>query len=369
MTKNRLLKKEEKAILSLRELYSSYGYLPFKMSKFEEYDLYAGNKDFLTSDRVITFNDTDGRLLALKPDVTLSIVKNRRSSCGVHKVYYSENVYRVSGTTGQFKEIMQTGVECIGDIDSSHLLEAVTLAMHSLSRISESYVLDVSHMAILSALLDETGVTDRQKKNLAALISEKNIHGIAELCGEYGISDSCRAGLFTLVNAYGDRATVLEAVRPLCRTDRAKEAFSDLSLIHEYLLTLDPQGRVRFDFSVVNNMSYYNGILFKGFIHGVSEGVLSGGEYGGLVKNMGISGNAIGFAIYLDLLEDGADDGSSYDVDVLLLCGKDTPVLELCRKKEQLIATGKSVLSASAVPEKLRYRELIEFSGSKEGSV
>ena len=76
MIDSRILKKEERAMLSLRALYKLHGYLPFKMSKFEEYDLYVRNKEFLVSDSVITFNDTDGRLLALKPDVTLSIIKN-----------------------------------------------------------------------------------------------------------------------------------------------------------------------------------------------------------------------------------------------------------------------------------------------------
>ena len=77
-----LFKNEEKAIFALRALYKQYGYLPFKMSKFEEYDLYVQNKDFLVSDRVITFNDTNGKLLALKPDVTLSIIKNTTFEVG-----------------------------------------------------------------------------------------------------------------------------------------------------------------------------------------------------------------------------------------------------------------------------------------------
>ena len=76
MIDEKLLKSEERAIFNLRSLYRKYGYAPFKMSKFEEYDLYVRNKDFLVSDRVITFNDTNGKLMALKPDVTLSIVKN-----------------------------------------------------------------------------------------------------------------------------------------------------------------------------------------------------------------------------------------------------------------------------------------------------
>ena len=93
MIDEKLLKNEERAMLSLRSLYRQYGYMPFKMSKFEEYDLYVRNKEFLVSDSVITFNDTDGRLLALKPDVTLSIIKNGVDEPGAkQKLYYNENV-------------------------------------------------------------------------------------------------------------------------------------------------------------------------------------------------------------------------------------------------------------------------------------
>ena len=112
-----ILKNQEKISYALRALYQRYGYLSYKMSKFEEYDLYVENKDFLVGDGVITFNDTNGKLLALKPDVTLSIIKNDGDVVGKRKVCYNENVYRISDKTGQFKEIMQAGLECIGDID------------------------------------------------------------------------------------------------------------------------------------------------------------------------------------------------------------------------------------------------------------
>ena len=92
-----VLSREEKVSFKLRALYGKYGYTQYKMSKFEEYDLYVKNKDFLVSDNVITFTDTDGKLMALKPDVTLSIIKNSKDLCdGLTKVYYNENVYRVS---------------------------------------------------------------------------------------------------------------------------------------------------------------------------------------------------------------------------------------------------------------------------------
>ena len=71
-----VLRDDEKIIYTLRSLYSSRGYAQYKMSQFEEYDFYVKNKDFLVSDRIITFTDTNGRLMALKPDVTLSIIKS-----------------------------------------------------------------------------------------------------------------------------------------------------------------------------------------------------------------------------------------------------------------------------------------------------
>ena len=145
------LNNQERAIFALRALYRSYGYTQFKMSKFEEYDLYARNKDFLVSDSVITFTDTTGKLMALKPDVTLSIIKNSRDTARtVQKLYYNENVYRVSGSTHDFKEIMQTGLECIGDLDAYDICEVVTLAAASLNLISPKFSLDISHLGLLS---------------------------------------------------------------------------------------------------------------------------------------------------------------------------------------------------------------------------
>mgnify|MGYP002517539953 FL=1 len=111
MTTARIWRSEEQAVFALRGLYQRYGYTPYKMSRFEEYDLYVRNKDFLISDRIITFSGEGGKLMALKPDVTLSIVKNAPEASGVvQKVYYSENVYR------DYREIMQAGLECVGDL-------------------------------------------------------------------------------------------------------------------------------------------------------------------------------------------------------------------------------------------------------------
>ena len=175
------LKPEERVLFALRGLYQQYGYSPFKMGKFEEYDLYVRNKDFLVSDGVITFTDTDGRLMALKPDVTLSIIKNTREAPGcVQKLCYSENVYRISGSTRCFKEIMQTGLECIGDVDLYNLCEVITLAAESLRVIDERCVLDLSHMGVVAALVDALAPDAETREQLIGCIGQKNAATIVE---------------------------------------------------------------------------------------------------------------------------------------------------------------------------------------------
>ena len=150
----------EQTAAKLGELYSGCGYARYKMNKFEQYDLYVRNKDFLVSDNIITFTDTNGKLMALKPDVTLSIIKNSGEVRGVQKLYYNENVYRVSGSTHSFKEITQVGLECIGELDEYSIFEVLKLACRSLAGICEDCVLDISHMGIIAALVDEAGLSD-----------------------------------------------------------------------------------------------------------------------------------------------------------------------------------------------------------------
>ena len=362
MFNEKILKNEEKAIFALRSLYKSYGYLPFKMSKFEEYDLYASNKDFLVSDRVITFTDTDGKLLALKPDVTLSIIKNAAEDKSVkNKVYYNENVYRVSGSTGQFKEIMQAGLECIGNTDMSDTLEVICLAAKSLESVSPDFVLDISHMGILSAILEEASDSERFKKAVTAKIAEKNAHDTEALCREYGISEASEKAIVSLASMYGEMNGVIERLAPICTKGRAKAALFELRTVCDFLSREPFADKLRLDFSVVNDMNYYDGIVFKGFLEGICEGVLSGGEYGKLLSAMGKDSGAVGFALYLDLLSELDGESEEYDVDVLLLYDGATSRETLFAKKNSLISEGKSVSAQKSIPDKLRYRELIKL--------
>ncbi len=355
-----VLKREEKVAFALRSLYKKYGYLPYKMNKFEEYDLYVANKDFLVGDGVITFNDTDGKLLALKPDVTLSIIKNGGDSDVKQKVFYNENVYRISGDSKQFKEFMQVGLECIGDIGVYEVYETLYLAIKSLAEISNSFVLDLSHLGLVWGILQSVGAGERFNAQAVKLIAEKNQHEFLSLCEKYSVSKENTEKLITLIKAYGKADKVLKEVLPLCESEETKNAYNELSTVIS-LLGLDAE-KVRIDFSVVGDQKYYNGIVFKGFVDGVYKSVLSGGRYDKLLTRMRRKGGAIGFAVYLDLLEEMEKESVLFDADTLLLVDENTPVERVANETQRRTQNGETVRVEKAKGN-LRFKTLVDLRG------
>ncbi len=357
----------EKLVFALRSLYSRHGYSRYRMSKFEEYDLYSRNKDFLVSDSVITFTDTNGKLMALKPDVTLSIVKNNtdQPDC-VRKLYYNENVYRVSKGTNSFSEIMQAGLECIGNIDACCIGEVLMLAAKSLALCSEKFVLDISHLGLLSALI--TGATDdiSVMRGLYKCVGEKNVHGIADICRSEGIGDDARDRLIEVVGLYGSVDEVLEKLSGVAAAVGADTFADELKAALSVFDGSELKPSVRIDFSVVGDPNYYNGIVFKGFVDGVPGSVLSGGSYNGLMKKMGSRSKAIGFAVYLDMLERLYRVETDYDFDVLLRFGDDVPASAAERAAEKLINNGETVFTCSDKVDpalKFRRRATVDVNG------
>ena len=92
---------------------------------------------------------------------------------------------------------------------------------------------------------------------------------------------------------------------------------------------------LRLDFSAVGDWNYYNGLLLRGYVEGVPEAILSGGRYDRLVRRLGKRFQAIGFAVYLDLLE-RIQPPPAYDVDTLLLYGPDETPAQVLRAMRQL---------------------------------
>lgn len=377
-----ILKKEEKIAYQLRSLYQQYGFLQYKMSKFEEYDLYAGNRDFLVSDNIITFTDTNGKLMALKPDVTLSIVRSTKDIPGyVSKVFYNENVYRVSKGSHAYKEIMQAGLECIGDIDDYNIFETVLLAVKSLAAISDDYVLSISHLDIITSLLDELGLDENEQKQAVKLIGIKNMHEFRALCEA---SESRRAGEDTAAGSEADASEstnkalrsideVIDILMLNAAPDKALEvldkagccpdAVRQLKALAGMLNAAGEGDKVIIDFSVVSDMNYYNGIAFKGYINTVPEGVLSGGQYDRLLRRMDKHSRAVGFAVYMDFLERYFENDNPYDVDAVILYDDRTDRRALFNAVQVAMNKGMKVTAQKNIPDKFRFKTLYGIDG------
>ncbi len=358
------LREDERLLYAIRTLYRQYGYRYFRMSKFEKYELYAGFKDFLVSDRVITFNDTDGELLALKPDVTLSIVKGTRYQAGYKdKLCYQENVYRPSGSSRQFREIMQAGLECIGDLDLYDVAEVLMLADKSMKLISEDSVLCASHIGILKDICAALQTKEAEQNELLTLVSQRNLHGLDALfCRHEWDRDILDAihWLLEINCALRDLPAELESYR---QTWPGRKAMMELGKMAALSM-----GDARFDFSVINDVHYYNGIVFQGFVRGVSEKVLSGGQYDSLLRRMNRKGAAIGFAVYFGVLEQLAAEETENDADVLLLYSEHTDLTDLRNEVARLHSENRSVFTQRVsgkfeVPIHRRYGEIRDMRG------
>ncbi len=356
MINSSILKSEERVSFALRSLYSRFGYGRYKMNKFEEYDLYVRNKDFLISDGVITFTDTNGKLLALKPDVTLSIIKNTKDMKGfVQKLYYDEHVYRISKDSHSFREIAQTGLECIGDISLSDICEVVYLSLMSLESISENYILDLSHAGLMTALFDCIGLKKEDKSKVIALINEKNYDGVNDFGEEVAVLSKA------LMTSRKDIDTVKKAIEPYCENDEVRKNFSEFEEIYLCLCNLGMKDKINIDFSIVSDISYYSGTIFKGYVEGIPSSVLSGGQYDRLMQKMGKSSGAVGFAVYLDMLERFGKSDSEYDYDTVVLVNESTPPEKVIKTVSHLSSKGEKVIALKSVSETVRYKNLVKM--------
>lgn len=368
-----VLSPQERLVLGLRGLYESCGYTRFPMRRFEEYALYSENKSFLPSESVLSFTNANGRLMALKPDVTLSIVKRARAERGqVEKLYYHESVYRVSPTDHEFTEIGQLGVELLGEADLYGTCEVLRLAIESLRLTGARFVLDISHMGFAASLLAGAGLDGAQRSQASRLIRQKNAHELARVLSQWQVPPFYAERIANLPTLGGSFTQTLDRAADIAVGEEMRRAIGELSSLYAALDALGLCAHVRLDFSIINDLDYYNGLVFQGYVEGAPRVVLSGGRYDKLMRKFGKAGDGLGFALYLDELQRVIARPAGDDVDALVLYTAQDSVPGVLHALDALREQGRRVLAAQAPPpglragKTLRYRDgaLEEVSGA-----
>ena len=168
-----------------------------------------------------------------------------------------------------------------------------------------------------------------------------------------------------LAEISGTTEEILSKLGDILSSEGEKKALAEFRTLFEIIKEAGFGDNVRIDFSVGNNMKYYSGVVFNGYVEGIPTSVLSGGQYDKLLAKMKKGSSAIGFAIYLDLLERFEDECLGYDIDTVLLNDGSTDPIILSEIANKLHSEG-GVLVTSAIPKNIKYRRLMEI---KEGVV
>ena len=143
-----------------------------------------------------------------------------------------------------------------------------------------------------------------------------------------------------------------------------RKSASELEQLEQNLCACIYQQGVHLDFSIVNDMDYYNGIMFQGFVDGIPTSVLSGGRYDNLVHKCGKQADAVGFAVYVDMLEGYGEQEQTYDVDTLLLCDDTADTIAKLRAVQMLQNMGLRVAVQKQDDGRLRYKQLCRLGES-----
>ena len=359
-----VLDEKEATGFRLRELYSSHGFSRYRMGKFEEYELYMENKNFLKNPNIITFHDLDGRLMALKPDVTLSIAKNTRATAhSAEKVYYLENVYWLEKQSGGYKEVNQLGLESIGRLDAFSYYEVVCLAQETLSAISENHRMQMSHIGFWVSLLDGLSIEEGIRKELFSCIHGKRLHELKALLENAAIAPFAAELILQAASLCGDFAQTLAAARRIAISNGMTDALNELEIVYGLLKQKGCADQLTLDFSLVNDCDYYDGLIFQGYVEGVPRALLFGGYYGKLLRKFGKNLDAIGFAVYMNELDVLFRSQHDTDVDALILYDETAELSALLAQAEALrTQDGLRVRVEKQAPEGLRYQKLFHFT-------
>jgi len=358
-----LLRRDERLTLSLRALYERYGYKKFRMNRFEEYDFYQGNRDFLADGQIITFTGLNGKLMALRPDVTLSIVQRARpETAGVERLYYTESVFRPARDIGEYREAFQVGLECIGEMTPYTETEIVLLAAQTLSLVDACSTLQISHTGMVDGLLSSLDLPGEDLRLARSLIEGKNVHGLADAFAARLSTDALGA-LSALARLSGPFSETLDQARALCRNEAMTAAAAELSRLYQTLSAAGEAASLQLDFSISSDAKYYSGLMLRGYVGGVPRAALSGGRYDPLLRRMGKPGGGMGFALYMDQLMRFLSDEADTAVETVVRYRPDADPAAVAHVVQSRVARGERVFATTSVSEGLRCRQILEVNG------
>ena len=296
----------------VRGRFAEHGYLPVETPLLEARA--AIERGGRLKDTPFQLFDTDDTLLVLRPDLTLPIarlVAGRVSGdeLPVRLRYAAPVVREESSLRGQPRQFTQLGVEHVGTDGSAAEVEVVRLLADVLETLEvPGWRISFGSVTPLTALLDACSPSPAFRETALSLVHESDLVSLDDLIdGEGRLSPEAARALHEVSRMGGGAEVVdrLDALLAAAGVPGPARGTAELSSLAAELSDLFDEGRLSFDFSIINSFDYYTGIVFKAYSEGVAASLASGGRYDAPLANFGRSDlAACGFALSLERLQE-----------------------------------------------------------------
>lgn len=285
----------------LTRLFRQRGFLEVSTPDTEFYDLFALSGSAIPQERMIKVDDPCGKFCVLRPDSTTPIARVAATKLKAvalpQRLYYDQTVYRSNPAhNGGSREIPQCGVELIGARGRKADLEIIVTAVDALRSCgAPKFHVELGHAGFFRDLAARLQLAQEAEEEMRALIEGKNFAALTAFLAPYRGEAACEA-LLQLSRLFGGEEVLTQAEKLAGRT----EAVDYLRSLYDELSAAGYGQYVRFDLGMVHQIDYYTGVVFRGYVEGAGDAVLSGGRYDNLVGAFGRDAQATGFAVDVD---------------------------------------------------------------------
>ncbi|HYK21834.1 MAG TPA: ATP phosphoribosyltransferase regulatory subunit [Pyrinomonadaceae bacterium] len=288
-------------------VFENWNYEEVITPSVDYYDLFEQGMGQREAQRGFRFTDNDGRLLALRPDVTSSVARMAATLLAERprplRFCYAAPVFRqqTQSHAEWRRENTQLGCELIGIAGKPADLEVLRLAAEILSRLNlgSSYCITINNVEIFNGVAAQLNLEPPAREQLRLLIDTRQG---AELHRFLQHHTGSEAGAFLRPTQLSGKRNVIRAAREVIRNSRSVAALDALEELWIAIESLGLQDSFEIDLGDVSSLDYYTGLSLKIFVHGAGSSVGRGGRYDGLTGNFGRSEPAVGFVLNLDAL-------------------------------------------------------------------
>lgn len=287
----------------IKRVFLMSGYREVETPTYEYYDVFASGIGAVRQEKVQKFFDDKGRILVLRPDITMPIA--RLAAARLYegeplRLCYVGNAY---GTDDAFyseqKEFTQAGIELIGTPGAEADAEVIATAIEALEAAGlAEYSIELGQVEFFKGLMDEAGIDKADADRLRGYVDEKNLLGVELALKKIGVNGKLSKQITRLTTLYGGREVFEEAYR-FCTHPRARAAVDNLREVYSILEDFGLSKRVTVDFGMLQSLDYYSGVVYKGISSLIGQPLLSGGRYDHLVEEFGKNIPATGFSMYI----------------------------------------------------------------------